>query len=104
MSDARSPTLADVARRVGVTPSTLRRWVAAGLVPADGDGAMTPASLAHARVVARLRARGHSIAEIAEATASGKLASSYIEGLLPDAPGTWTLEDAARETGLEAAL
>ncbi|HWI73363.1 MAG TPA: adenylate/guanylate cyclase domain-containing protein [Baekduia sp.] len=98
------PTLSEVARRVGVTPSTLRRWIGSGLVPADGDGAMTAASLAHARVVARLRERGHSLAEIRAATESGRLASSYIEGLLPDAPAAWTLGEAARETGLEPAL
>jgi adenylate cyclase len=98
------PSLAEIARRVGITASTLRRWVATGLVPVDDDGAPTGASLAHARVVARLRERGHSLAEIREATENGKLASSYIEGLLPDAPATWTLADAARETGLEPAL
>src|SRR3954471_24739190 len=96
--------MADVARRVGVAPSTLRRWVASGLVPADGDGTMTAASLARARVVARLRERGFSLKEIREATESGRLASSYIEGLLPDAPAAWTLEEAARETRLEPAL
>jgi adenylate cyclase len=98
------PSVADVARRVGVTPSTLRRWVDSGLVPAAADGAMTAASIAHARVVARLRERGHSLKEIREATESGKLASSYIEGLLPDMPATWTMPQAARETGLEPAL
>ncbi|HEV7493890.1 adenylate/guanylate cyclase domain-containing protein [Baekduia sp.] len=98
------PSLAEIARRVGITAPTLRRWVASGLVPVDGDGAPTAASLAHARVVARLRERGHSLAEIREATESGRLASSYIEGLLPDAPATWTLAAAARDTGLEAAL
>ncbi|HWH93678.1 MAG TPA: adenylate cyclase regulatory domain-containing protein [Baekduia sp.] len=98
------PRLADVARRAGVTASTLRRWVASGLVPADGDGELTATSLGSARVVARLRERGFSLREIREATESGKLASSYIEGLLPDAPATWTLQEAARETGLEPAL
>src|SRR4051794_38588232 len=97
-------SLADVARRVGVTPSTLRRWIASGLVPAGDGGEMTAASLASARVVARLRERGFSLREIRDATESGKLASSYIEGLLPDAPATWTLAKAARETGLEPAL
>jgi adenylate cyclase len=104
MSDSEPLTLPDVARRVGVTPTTLRRWIATGLVPSGEDGVMTAAAVAQARVVARLRERGFSLAAIREATASGKLASSYIEGLLPDAPATWTLEDAARETGLEPAL
>jgi adenylate cyclase len=101
---AAPPTLAEVARRIGVTPATLRRWIASGLVPSDGDGGMTEASYGHARVVARLRERGHSLADIRAATESGKLATSYIEGLLPDAPATWTRAEAAAETGLEPAL
>jgi adenylate cyclase len=105
--DAAEPellTLPDVARRVGVTPPTLRRWVASGLVTLGEDGLPSAATLASARVVARLRERGFSLQEIRDATESGKLASSYIEGLLPDAPAHWTLERAARETGLEPAL
>ena len=58
---ARAPRRADVARRVGVTAPTLRRWIASGLVPADGDGAMTAASVAHARV-GRAAARARPLA------------------------------------------
>src|SRR3954453_12859318 len=104
MSTGAQPSLADVARPGGVTPPPLRRWVRAGRRPAADDGAMTAASVASARVVARLRESGFSLREIRDATESGKLASSYIEGLLPDAPATWTLAKAARETGLEPAL
>jgi adenylate cyclase len=107
MSDDAVPetlTLPEVARRVGVTAPTLRRWVASGLVTLDDDGLPSAATLASARVVARLRERGFSLKEIRAATESGKLASSYIEGLLPDAPAHWTRESAARETGLEPAL
>jgi adenylate cyclase len=104
MSASGRTTLAAVAQRVGVTPSTLRRWVASGLVPLGPDGDPTAASFASARVVARLRERGFSLKQIREATESGKLASSYIEGLLPDMPARWTLTQAARETGLEPAL
>jgi adenylate cyclase len=82
----------------------VRRWVASGLVPVGPDGEPTAASFASARVVARLRERGFSLKQIREATESGKLASSYIEGLLPDMPARWTLPQAARETGLEPAL
>jgi adenylate cyclase len=98
------PAISDVARRVGVTPSTLRRWIDSGLVPVGEERELTPASLAQARVVARLRERGHSLKQIRDATESGRLAASYIEGLLPDAQGAWTLEQAAEETGLEPAL
>ncbi|HEU4976906.1 MAG TPA: MerR family transcriptional regulator [Baekduia sp.] len=97
-------SVAEVARRVGVTPSTLRRWIAGGLVPAGQEGELTAASIAQARVVARLRDRGHTLAEIRAATERGQLATGTIQGLLPDAPGRWSIDEAARESGLEPAL
>jgi adenylate cyclase len=102
---AREPlTLAEAARRTGVTQATLRRWARDGVVPQAADGDWTDAAVAHARVVARLRERGHTLAEIRRATREGRLAFSYIEDLLPPREGEHTLEDAARETGLEPAL
>lgn len=100
-------TTAEVARRAGVTPATLRRWVADGLVPGaprKPGGDWPPVAVAHARIVARLRDRGHSLAEIRRATNEGRLAFGYVEELLPGHDGTITLRQASRRTGLEPAL
>jgi len=96
-------TFADVARDLEVAPATLRRWVRDGLVPIT-DGEWTPAALAQARIVARLRKRGHSMDEIREAADSGRLAYGLLEDLFPDRAPTHTLEEAAELTGLEPAL
>jgi adenylate cyclase len=96
-------TLTEVARRVDVRPDTLRRWVREGVVPLD-DGAWTPAAVAHARLVARLRARGHSLAELRVASRAGRLAYGYVEDLFPSDERTLTLDEAADELGLEPAL
>jgi adenylate cyclase len=98
-----SPSTAAVARGLGVTPATLRRWVRDGVVPVQ-DGEWTPASIAHARLVARLRARGHSLAELREASNAGRLAYGYVEDLFPVPAKTRTLRRAARETGMPAGL
>jgi len=97
------PTLKEVARQSGVSPATLKRWLGDGLIPQYEDDWTGPA-IAQARIVARLRARGHSLAEIREATDAGRLAFGYIEQLLPVHQGVHSLKDAARETGLEPAL
>ena len=98
-----SVTLTQVARQVEVAPSTLRRWVDTGLVPLL-NGTWTPAAVAQARLVARLRARGHSLAEIRRASDSGRLAAGFLEDLLPQPAGGRSLADAARVTGLQPAL
>jgi adenylate cyclase len=96
-------TLAEAARRVGVTPATLRRWVRRGLVP-QFDGQWTPSAVGAARVVARMRERGHSLAEIQRATDAGRLAFGFLEELFPADQARISIRDAARETGLEEGL
>ena len=73
--------LSEVARQVDVSPATLRRWVRDGIVPVDGE--WTPAAVAHARIVARLRARGYSLEALREAARSGRLAYGYVEDMFP---------------------
>jgi adenylate cyclase len=98
-------SLREAAERAGVSPGTLRRWAREGLIPEyDGDGGWTPAAAAHARIVARLRERGHSLQEIRRASDAGRLAFGYIEDLFPAEEPTYTLEEAAADTGLEPAL
>jgi len=96
-------TLDQAAKRVGVVPATLRRWVRQGVIP-HYEGAWTPEAIGHARVVARMRDRGHSLQSIREATEQGRLASGFLEALFPSDVSRYTLKDAAREAGLEPGL
>jgi adenylate cyclase len=101
----RTLTLKEAAERVGVSPATLRRWAEAGVIPeVDGSREWTEPAVAHARIVARLRERGHRLDQIREAGRQGRLAYGYIESLFDDEGTTWSRADAADETGLESAL
>jgi len=51
-----------------------------------------------------MRERGHSLEHVREATETGKLAFGYIEDLLATSSEYFSLDEAARETGLEPAL
>ena len=96
-------TRAEVARRIGVSPATLKRWTEAGVIPDHGDG-WAPGAVAQARMVARLRERRHTLEEIRLATEEGRLAFSYVEELLETDAERTALADAAAQTGLEPAL
>ena len=69
------------------------------------DGRWTPAALAYVRVVARLRARGHSLEQIKRASDSGQLAIGPIEDLLSGSGRRATrCARSSRESGLQPAL
>lgn len=102
-TDRAELTLAQVARRVGVSPATVRRWVGMGLVPGY-DGVWTASALAYVRVIARLRSRGHTLEQIRRASESGQLAIGPIENLLRSPEGGHTLHYAELQTGLDGEL
>jgi adenylate cyclase len=87
----------------GVRRDTLRRWAGTGVIPQFG-GRWTESAAAHARIVARLRERGHTLQEIREAGAEGRLAFGYMEDLFTPSSGEHTVDEVAEETGLEPAL
>ncbi|HTX31193.1 MAG TPA: adenylate cyclase regulatory domain-containing protein [Solirubrobacteraceae bacterium] len=99
-------TLQETAARAGVSPETLRRWAKTGLIPGyGGDGTWSPSAVSRARLVARLRERGHSLKEIKTATKEGRLAFGYIEELFPAVDErVYSRKQAAKETGLQAGL
>ena len=97
------PSSTDVARRLGVSPATLRRWVRDGVIPLR-DGRWSSAAVAQAGIVARLRRRGHTLDELREAAESGRLAFGYMADLFPPPADRMSVEEAAEETGLEPAL
>jgi adenylate cyclase len=102
MADQRI-SLAEASRRSGVSTGTLKRWAAEKVVPVR-RGRWTAAAAAQARVVARMRERGHSLEELKRAGREGRLAFGFVEDLLPAAEEAATVEDVARETGLEPEL
>jgi adenylate cyclase len=102
MADERI-SLSEASRRSGVPVSTLKRWAAEKIVPVR-RGRWTAAAAAQARVVARMRERGHSLEELKRAGREGRLAFGIVEDLLPTVEQHVTVEEVARETGLEPEL
>jgi adenylate cyclase len=96
-------TLREAAERSGVPASTLKRWARQGVIPVDGER-WTVTAAAQARVVARMRERGHSLGSLGAAVREGRLAFGFVEELFPSAGRTIGLDEAARRTGLEPEL
>jgi adenylate cyclase len=96
-------TLREAAERSGVPASTLKRWARQGVIPVDGER-WTVTAAAQARVVARMRERGHSLGSLGAAVREGRLAFGFVEELFPSAARTIGLDEAARRTGLEPEL
>jgi len=97
--------LKEAAERVGVSPDTLRRWAREGVIPElDGTAEWTTAAVAHARIVVRLRDRGHKLEQIKRAGEEGRLAYGYIEDMLGADEPRRSLSEAAELTELEPAL
>ncbi len=96
-------SVSEAARIAGVSPDTLRRWARAGVVPVR-KGRWTSAAAAQARVVRRMRERGHSLSDLRRAVREGRLAFGYVEDLLPGTDRDLTRAEAAERTGLEEAL
>lgn len=67
------------------------------------EGSWTSAAVAQVRIVARLRARGHSLGQIRRASDSGQLAG-YVQGMFAPPEGRYTPEQVARETGVDERL
>ena len=97
-------SLNEAARISGVSAATLTRWAEAKVIPVK-RGRWTTAAAAQARVVARMRERGHSLAELRRAVRDGRLAFGYVEDLLPGSREI-SIEraEAADRTGLEEEL
>jgi adenylate cyclase len=102
MADERI-SLSEASRRSGVSTATLKRWAEEKVLPVR-RGRWTAAAAAQARVVARLRERGHSLEELRRAGREGRLAFGFVEELFPPTEEGATVEEVARETGLEPEL
>jgi adenylate cyclase len=96
-------SLQEAARRSGVSASTLKRWASQRVIPVKDDE-WTATAAAQARVVARMRERGHSLRSLRRAVRDGRLSFGAIEELLPSPAREVSLEEAAKRSGLEPEL
>src|SRR5690242_21270783 len=93
-------SLSEAARRSGVSANTLKRWAEEKVIPVR-RGRWTAAAAAQARVVARMRERGHSLDELRRAGREGRLSFGLAEDLFPPRTGeTIGIEEVSEETGL----
>jgi adenylate cyclase len=94
---------AEAAERIGVSLSTLRRWVALGLFPKhDLSKGWGPSAIAQARSLVKLRERGYSIEQLQEAIDEGRIVG-YTDELVGEIVGErFTLKEAAKASGLKA--
>lgn len=103
MPESERITLSEAARRAGVSTATLSRWADEKVVPVK-KGRWTAAAAAQARVVARMRERGHTLEELKAAGKDGKLAFGFAEEAFADRSPEVPIEEAVARTGLSEAL
>ena len=96
-------SLREASRRSGVSASTLTRWAEEGILPVKRNR-WTAAVAAQARVVSRMRDRGHSLEELKRAGKEGRLAFGFAEELFSEETGEIPVYDAVAETGLQEEL
>jgi adenylate cyclase len=96
-------TIDEAATISGVPSSTLKEWAEEKVVPVE-DGKWTRAAAAQARIAARMVERGYALDSVREAAREGKLAFGFAEDLFEVPGGTFTQEEVAKRTGLEAEL
>ncbi len=102
MADERI-SLSEAVKISGVPGSTLKRWAKAKIIPVKGERWTRPAA-AQARVVSRMRERGHSLDDLRRAAREGRLAFGYVEDLIPRSERSYTRAEAAKLAGLEEEL
>lgn len=103
MSPDERISLNEAARRAGVSPATLTRWADEKVVPVR-KGKWTAAAAAQARVVARMRDRGHSLEDLKQAGREGKLAFGHTEQFFADPSEQVSISEAAIQSGLSKEL
>ena len=103
MSTDEPISLSEASRRSGVPASTLKRWANERILELEG-GEWTAGAAAQARIVARMRERGHTLREIRGAVRDGRLAFGSVEDLLPAPTRSHSRAEAAAIIGIEEDL